>query len=65
MSEPLIDHDAPKPFPHTHYVGLAIPADFAKVVAEAAEKNDVLFHDQLLTWAQAGAECSRLHQSKK
>lgn len=61
----MIEHEAPKPFPKTHLAGVAVPADFAKVVAEAAVKAGVLFEDQLLTWAQKGAECSRLHKSRK
>lgn len=56
----MIKHETPRPFPHTHYVGLAVPADFAKVIADAALKADTLFEDQLLTWAQMGAEHSRL-----
>lgn len=59
-----VEHEAPRPFPHTHYVGLAIPADLAKVIQDAAEKNDRLFHDQLIYWVQQGAECERLCKPK-
>lgn len=56
----MSDIKPPRTWPTTHYVGLAIPMDFAKVVIEAAAKNNTLFEDQLLTWAQMGAEHARL-----
>lgn len=61
---PLIPHEPPKPFPSYHYIGLAVPLDFARVVSEVAAKNKRQFDEQLLEWAQIGAECSRLHQAK-
>lgn len=65
MNEPLIEHAPPPAFPVVHYTGCAVPADFARAVAAAALKAGVLFEDQLLTWAQAGAECSRLHKAQQ
>ncbi len=61
----MIEHERPKPYPHTHLTAVAVPTDFARVIAEAATKAGVLFEDQLLTWAQQGAECSRLHKSRE
>lgn len=58
------DHEPPKPFPVAHYTAVAVPVDFAKVVVEAAQKNKVLFEDQLLAWAQDGANCARMHKGK-
>lgn len=54
---------APAPFPTHHFAGVPVPSDFARVIREAAARNGVLFADQLLAWAQMGAECSRMHQS--
>ncbi len=56
----MVEHDPPKPFPAVHYTAVAVPQDFARVVVEAAAKSGTLFEDQLLTWAQMGAEHSRL-----
>lgn len=61
---PFIEHTPPKPFPLTSLVGINVPTDFNKVVVAAAAKNGVLYEDQLLMWAQMGAECSRLHKEK-
>lgn len=60
---PFIAHTPPAEYPPHHYTGVAVPSDFARVITAAAAKDGVLFEDQLLKWAQAGAECSRLHQS--
>ena len=49
-----------KPYPPYHFVALSVPADFARVILEAATKNKILFADQLLLWSQAGAEHHRL-----
>ena len=65
MIGPMIDHVPPKPFPPTSLVGVAVPTDFNKVILAAAKKNGLLYEDQLLTWAQNGAECSRLHEPKE
>lgn len=65
MSDPLIGHTPPPTFPAMHYIGLAIPMDFAEVVKAAALKANICFADQLLMWTQKGAECSRLHREKK
>lgn len=62
MIGPMIDHVPPKPFPPTSLVGVAVPTDFNKVILAAAKKNGLLYEDQLLTWAQMGAECSRMHK---
>lgn len=56
----MIDHVPPSEFPTRHYTAVAVPSAFAKVIVEAAAKNGVLFEDQLLSWAQAGAEHARL-----
>ncbi len=61
----MIDHQPPEDFPTRHYTAVAVPQDFARVVVEAAAKAGVLFEDQLLTWAQAGAECARMHQARQ
>lgn len=57
---PFIAHTPPADFPPHHYTGVAVPSDFARVIVAAAAKNNVLFEDQLLMWAQLGAEHSRL-----
>lgn len=62
---PFIEHTPPKAFPATSLVGVAVPSDFNRVLITAAKKNDILYEDQLLKWAQMGAECSRLHEAKK
>lgn len=59
-----MSHTPPKDFPVSHYTAVAVPADFARVVVEAAAKNGVLFEDQLLAWAQDGANCARMHKEK-
>jgi hypothetical protein len=46
------------------YVGGPVPTDFNDVIIAAASKNSALYWDQLLAWAQMGAECSRMHQPK-
>ncbi len=56
----MVDHEPPAPFPTVHFTAVAVPQDFARVVSDAAEKSGVLFGDQLLMWAQMGAEHSRL-----
>lgn len=56
----MVDHEPPKEFPSVHYTAVAVPTSFAQVIVEAAAKAGVLFEDQLLTWAQMGAEHSRL-----
>ncbi len=56
----MVDHLPPPKFPAVHFTGIAVPADFARAIVAAAAKNGVLFEDQLLSWAQAGAEHSRL-----
>ncbi len=58
----MIDHEPPATFPAVHYTAVAVPSAFAHVIVDVAEKNGILFEDQLLSWAQAGAECSRMHQ---
>lgn len=55
----------PKPFPVTSLIGIAVPTDFNKVIIAAAAKNGLVYADQLLAWAQKGAECSRLHEPKE
>ena len=60
-----MNHTPPKDFPAAHLTAILVPIDFARAIVEAAAKSDVLFEDQLLAWAQMGAECGRLHQSKK
>lgn len=60
----MIDHTSPKDFPPHHYAGVAVPSDFARVIVASAAKSGILFADQLLKWAQMGAECSRMHQPK-
>ena len=60
-----IEHTPPKPFPATSLVGVAVPMDFNKVIIAAAAKADICYEDQLLAWAQKGAECSRLHEPKE
>lgn len=60
----LIAHEQPKDFPPYHYIGVAVPLTFARVISEVAAKNGLQFDEQLLKWAQMGAECSRLHQPK-
>lgn len=60
-----IEHTPPKSFPFTALVGLAVPYDFHKVIAAAAKKNGIDYDEQLLKWAQMGAECSRMHQPQK
>lgn len=60
--KPFIDHVPPVDFPPTSLVGVNVPADLNKVIIAAAAKNNVCYEDQLLSWAQMGAECSRLHQ---
>jgi len=57
----MIEHVPPKDFPSYHNLGLAVPGDLAKVIGAAAAKRDFLFADQLLHWAQVGAECERMH----
>lgn len=47
-----------------HYVAVSVPRDFADVILDAADKNGVLFEQQILAWAQMGAECSRLHRAQ-
>ena len=56
----MVEHTPPKMFPPFHYAGIAVPSDFARVISAAAAKDGVLFEDQLLKWAQMGAEHSRL-----
>lgn len=58
----MSDTMAPKSFPTYHYTAVAIPSDFARVLVASAAKSGILFEDQLLKWAQMGAECSRMHQ---
>lgn len=58
----MIEHTPPKDFPPHHYTAVAVPSDFARVIVATAAKSGILFEDQLLKWAQMGAECSRLHQ---
>lgn len=60
----MVDHIPPKDFPTHSLVGVYVPADFNRVLLDAAAKNNVLYQDQLLHWAQMGAECSRMHQPK-
>ena len=60
----MIDHVPPKDFPPTSLVGIAVPADFNKVIIAAAAKSGICYEDQFLKWAQMGAECSRMHQPK-
>ncbi len=59
-----LDHTPPAPFPKHHLTGVQVPSDFAQVIVAAAEKSGRLFQDQLLHWAQMGAECERRHQEK-
>ena len=59
----MIEHTPPADFPATHLVAVSVPSDFARCIAAAAIRDGILFEDQLLRWAQMGAECSRLHQS--
>jgi hypothetical protein len=61
---PLIPHEPPKPYPLTSLVGVAVPTDFNKVIIAAAAKNDLVYQDQLLTWAMKGAEHERLCEPK-
>ena len=60
----MIPHTPPKQFPLTSLVAVNVPTDFNKVIIAAAAKNGTLYQDQLLMWAQMGAECSRQHQPK-
>ncbi len=60
----MIEHEPPAPFPTHSFVGGPIPTDFSDVIITMAAKNKVLYWDQLLMWAQLGAECSRMHQPK-
>ncbi len=57
-----IEHTPPADFPVTSLIGLNVPTDFNKVIIAAAAKNGLVYADQLLAWAQMGAECSRMHQ---
>lgn len=70
MTDDCIPHAAPKPFPPSAFVSIEVPLDFNKVIVAAAAKNStpdrtVSYQEQLLDWAQKGAECSRLHEGKK
>ncbi len=56
----MVDHEPPAPFPSVHFTAVAVPANFARVIVDAAAKSGMLFEDQLLAWAQMGAEHSRL-----
>ncbi len=66
MSEntPFVEHVPPKNFPPASLVGLMVPTDFNKVIIAATKKTGLVYADQLLMWAQKGAECERLHESK-
>lgn len=59
----MTDAVPPKPFPPTSLVGVRVPNDFNAVVVKAAAKNGVSYEEQLLAWAQAGAECQRLNHA--
>jgi hypothetical protein len=61
----MIEHVPPKPFPPTSLVGIAVPQDFNKVIIAAAAKDGVCYEDQLLKWAQMGAECQRMHSKNE
>lgn len=61
---PPIEHVAPKDFPVSSLVGVQVPTDFNKVIVAAAARNGMAYADQLLLWAQKGAECERLHGSR-
>lgn len=61
---PMIEHIAPKVFPPSSLVGVDVPSDFNAVIIKAAARNGVVYADQILAWAQKGAECERLHGSK-
>lgn len=62
---PFIEHVPPVDFPPTSLVGVNVPADLNKVIIAAAARNGVVYEDQLLAWAQKGAECERLHGSRE
>lgn len=59
----MSNHTPPKDFPTHHFCGVSVPYPLAQVIREAATKDNVLFEDKLLEWAQAGAEHSRLCRS--
>lgn len=60
-----IEHTPPADFPVTSLIGLNVPTDFNKVIIAAAAKNNVVYADQLLAWAQQGAECQRMHSKNE
>lgn len=64
MSDDLIEHKVPQKLRPDHYIAIAVPRDFADVIIEAGDKNKLVFEEQLLAWAQMGAECSRLHRAQ-
>ena len=48
-----------------HFVAVAVPPDFSKVIAEAAGREGVTYSAQLLAFAIAGAESARIHSKKE
>lgn len=60
----MIDHEESPPFPPTSLVGIAVPHDFNAVVIKAAAKNGLSYQEQILAWAQKGAEHERQHERK-
>lgn len=54
-----------KPLPLNHYVAVAVPPDFAKVIVDAAAKEGRTFSEQLLAFAISGADCARIHSKKE
>lgn len=60
----MSEHTPPSAFPKYSFVGGAVPRNFSDVIVAAAAKNKTLYWDQMLAWAQMGAECSRLHEPK-
>lgn len=61
----MTDHTPPHSFPPAHYVAVAVPRTFADVVIETAARNHCTFEDQILAFAQTGAEHMRLCERKQ
>jgi hypothetical protein len=69
MNEPaprsLIDHDSPDAVPRFAYVLVPVPMDFNAVIVRETQRAQTLYAEQLLAWAQKGADCERLHGTRE